>query len=91
MNPAWLDDLLACRDRGEAAVMVTVASVRGSAPREAGAKMIVTAATVLGTIGGGHLEYKAIAIAGTSSPPAIRRRCDAFHSARASGSAAAGW
>lgn len=63
MNPAWLDDLLACRDRGEAAVMVTVASVRGSAPREAGAKMIVTAATVLGTIGGGHLEYKAIAIA----------------------------
>ena len=43
--------------------MVTVASVRGSAPREAGAKMIVTAATVLGTIGGGHLEYKAIAIA----------------------------
>ncbi|QNM94814.1 xanthine dehydrogenase accessory protein XdhC [Chitinimonas koreensis] len=42
------------------AVLVTVAAVRGSAPREAGAAMLVEAGGCHGTIGGGHLEYKAI-------------------------------
>ena len=42
---------------------ITVASTKGSAPREAGTKMIVTADEVNGTIGGGHLEFKAIEIA----------------------------
>ena len=44
-------------------VLVTVAHIAGSAPREAGARMIVTAVQVLGTIGGGNLEYEAIRIA----------------------------
>ena len=44
-------------------VLVTVAHIAGSAPREAGARMIVTPAQVLGTIGGGNLEYEAIRIA----------------------------
>ena len=47
----------------EAGVLVTVASTRGSVPREAGTKMIVTADAVHGTIGGGHLEHQAIGIA----------------------------
>jgi xanthine dehydrogenase accessory factor len=44
-----------------AAVVVEVASTRGSVPREAGTRMLVAADQVLGTIGGGHLELKAIA------------------------------
>ena len=59
----WLDDLAQLQARGEAAVVVTVASTKGSVPREPGTKMIVTAAAVYGTIGGGHLELQAIGIA----------------------------
>jgi xanthine dehydrogenase accessory factor len=42
------------------AVLVTVAIVEGSVPREPGAKMLVTADGFAGTIGGGHLEHRAI-------------------------------
>jgi xanthine dehydrogenase accessory factor len=45
------------------AVLVTVAIVEGSGPREAGARMLVAAGQVAGTIGGGHLELRAIEIA----------------------------
>jgi len=47
----------------EPAVLVTVARVEGSAPREAGTKMIVTARSQFDTVGGGHLEMRATAIA----------------------------
>jgi xanthine dehydrogenase accessory factor len=43
------------------AVLVTVAATQGSVPREAGTWMAVFADAVLGTIGGGHLEFDAIA------------------------------
>jgi xanthine dehydrogenase accessory factor len=46
---------------GRVAVVVEVASTRGSVPREAGTRMLVAADEVLGTIGGGHLELRAIA------------------------------
>lgn len=42
------------------AVMVTVAETKGSAPREAGTRMVVTATSQRGTIGGGRLEFEAI-------------------------------
>jgi len=45
------------------AVLVSVASAKGSVPRRPGTRMIVTAEGIDGTIGGGHLEHKAIAIA----------------------------
>ena len=45
------------------AVLVTVAIVEGSVPREPGAKMLVTADGFAGTIGGGHLEHRAIEMA----------------------------
>ncbi|WP_107705680.1 xanthine dehydrogenase accessory protein XdhC [Nocardioides allogilvus] len=48
------------RDR-EAAVLVTVADVRGHAPREAGAKMVVAADRTWGSVGGGNLEETAVA------------------------------
>jgi xanthine dehydrogenase accessory factor len=59
----WIDDLARLREQHEPAVLVTVASTKGSAPREAGTKMIVTREHVYGTIGGGHLELQAISIA----------------------------
>jgi xanthine dehydrogenase accessory factor len=53
--------VLTNRLRREAAVLVTVASTRGSAPREPGAWMLVFAGDIEGTVGGGHLELEAIA------------------------------
>ena len=54
----WIDELTDLAAAGERAVLVTVAGIRGSAPREIGAKMIVTASETIGTIGGGQLEYQ---------------------------------
>jgi xanthine dehydrogenase accessory protein XdhC len=51
-----LRELLA---RAEPAVVVSVAATKGSAPREAGTRMIVTATRSHGTIGGGRLEWDA--------------------------------
>jgi xanthine dehydrogenase accessory factor len=48
-----------------ACVLVTIAHVEGSAPREAGAKMVVTADAQFDTIGGGHLEMRACDVART--------------------------
>jgi len=42
------------------AVVVEVTEARGSAPREAGTRMLVTLRETAGTVGGGHLELKAI-------------------------------
>jgi xanthine dehydrogenase accessory factor len=47
-----------------AAVHVTVLATQGSAPREAGAWMLVFEHDAEGTIGGGHVEHEALAIAG---------------------------
>ena len=53
---SWLRDLAAHR----AAAMITVLASEGSAPRGAGTRMLVTADTLYGTIGGGQLEYRAV-------------------------------
>ena len=45
----------------ESAVLVSVQASRGSVPREAGTWMAVFATGFVGTIGGGHLEFQAIA------------------------------
>ena len=45
----------------EPAVLVTVQSVQGSGPRESGAWMAVFAAGQIDTVGGGHLEFEALA------------------------------
>ena len=59
----WIDELADLSAAGERAVMVTVAGIRGSAPREVGAKMLVTSTDTFGTIGGGQLEYQCSRIA----------------------------
>ncbi len=48
---------------GVPVAMVTIVEVKGSAPREAGIRMLVTADDLVGTIGGGHLEWRGMDIA----------------------------
>lgn len=61
----WLKAVERLRSSREPGVLVTVASVRGHAPREAGAKMVVADDRTWGTVGGGNLEAVAIARART--------------------------
>jgi xanthine dehydrogenase accessory factor len=60
---SWIHTLQLVSERCQDAVTVTVASGKGSTPREAGAKMVVTIDALHGTIGGGELEYQAIDLA----------------------------
>ena len=64
---------------GAPAVLVQVAVTEGSVPREAGTWMAVFADTVVGTIGGGHLEYEAIARARTQLGNPALVSDDALH------------
>ncbi len=61
----------------EPAVLVSVESTQGSVPRESGTWMAVFADGLLGTIGGGRLEFDAIQEArarlGAARPPESRR------------------
>ena len=59
----WQNAVAELRRNKCPAVLVSVDSIVGSTPREAGAKMIVTATQLHGTIGGGNLEYQACQIA----------------------------
>jgi xanthine dehydrogenase accessory factor len=56
-------DTLAAWLAAEPGVLVAVRATQGSVPREAGTWMAVFAGRVLGTVGGGHLEHEAIALA----------------------------
>ncbi|MGL6047497.1 MAG: XdhC family protein, partial [Vogesella sp.] len=58
MNALW-PTLAATLASGDDAVLITVARVQGSAPREAGTSMLMSRAGAHGTIGGGHLEWEA--------------------------------
>jgi xanthine dehydrogenase accessory factor len=73
----WLQALQRLRSDGSPSVLATVTEVRGHAPREAGAKMLVGAEATWGTIGGGNLEATVIdrartmLVAGTASPESL--------------------
>jgi xanthine dehydrogenase accessory factor len=59
------------------AVLVKVVRTRGSVPRESGSWMAVFAHALVGTIGGGHLEFQAVALAkdmlaGRASHPGLQ-------------------
>jgi len=60
---SWPHQLRSLLATETSVVRVLVASVRGSAPREAGACMLVTATRLIGTVGGGYLEWKALTAA----------------------------
>lgn len=59
----WLEALQIAVAAKEACVLVTVAGIQGSTPREEGARMVYTATQQFDTIGGGHLEWRAAQIA----------------------------
>ena len=56
----WLEAVVRLRERNEIGVLATLAHVRGHAPRNAGAKMVVAATGIWGTIGGGNFEASVI-------------------------------
>ena len=56
----WLRAVQQLRHDGQPGVLVTVIEVRGHAPREAGAKMVVSRERRWGSVGGGNLEATAI-------------------------------
>ncbi|WP_179665460.1 xanthine dehydrogenase accessory protein XdhC [Nocardioides panaciterrulae] len=56
----WLGALARLRETRTPGVLVTVAGVRGHAPRQAGAKMVVSASATWGSVGGGNLEAVAV-------------------------------
>jgi xanthine dehydrogenase accessory factor len=56
----WITAVAALRRDREPGVLVTVLSVRGHAPREAGAKMVVGRSRCWGSVGGGNLEQSAV-------------------------------
>lgn len=72
----WVKAVQRLRARRQAGVLVTVLSVRGHAPREAGAKMVVAVDHVWGTVGGGNLEALGVErsremIAGGAAAPEV--------------------
>jgi xanthine dehydrogenase accessory factor len=74
----WPRAVCGLLERGETAVVrVLIAEVRGSAPREPGACMLVSRSGIDGTIGGGHLEWQAIeaaqALLATARPTSLVR------------------
>lgn len=73
----WIAALARRSAEDGTAVLVTVVAAKGSVPRGAGTRMVVAADAIEGTIGGGHLEYKAIEIArglmAAETAPALHR------------------
>lgn len=70
----WLAAVEHLRRRREPGVLVTLTTVRGHAPRAAGAKMVVGADATWDTVGGGNLEAVAVEraramLAGRESAP----------------------
>lgn len=61
----WLEALKSCRDNNTPCVLVTIIGVEGSMPQGIGTKMLVTADTIIGSIGGSKLEFDAIQFART--------------------------
>lgn len=61
MNTKWVQEAARLEKSGIDFVMVSVLTIKGSTPREVGARMLVSQHALYGTVGGGHLEWKAIA------------------------------
>lgn len=64
-NPTFYEQLVALERAATPFVLVTLVEARGSVPQDTGAKMLVTPNGIhAGTVGGGRVEAKAIALAG---------------------------
>jgi xanthine dehydrogenase accessory factor len=71
-----MDDWLIPTDHP--AVLITVARVDGSVPREPGARMLVDASGQWGTVGGGHLELRGVETARAMLEQGEARRLERF-------------
>lgn len=77
--PGFYEQVVALEKAGTGFVLVTLVEAVGSVPQDSGAKMLVTAAGLhTGTVGGGRLEAKSIALAqemlNDRSPTSARSR-----------------
>ncbi len=57
----WLEAQWQCEQHNQSYVLVSIVALQGSSPRGVGSKLLVTEDQQFDSIGGGHLEYKAIA------------------------------
>ena len=73
IQPIELASAFLARLAHDPAVLVQIERTEGSVPREAGTWMAVFANDLMGTVGGGHLEYDAIARARELLLPKSRR------------------
>ena len=60
MTTNWSSASYKLSKQGQAYVLVTLVGVSGSTPRNSGTKMVISSNDIFDTIGGGHLEHKAI-------------------------------
>ena len=74
----WLAQLAPLLASGHDVIRVVVTATRGSAPRDAGATLLVHQHGTLGTLGGGHLEFQAIQLAHTMLAQSITQRRQRF-------------
>lgn len=72
----WLTALTRLQRERQPCVLVTVLQVRGHAPRDPGAKMVVTEAESHGSVGGGNLEAECLEAARDLLAEAARRGPD---------------
>ncbi len=56
----WARHAIDLIERGDRCSLVSVLAIEGSTPREAGTRMVVTEDQIVGTIGGGKLEWQAV-------------------------------
>ena len=78
----WFEAIHYCEQHAEGYALITVRTTAGSTPREQGTKMVVTADRQFDTIGGGHLEFKAIELARLALADSVnmRQNQQAIHS-----------
>ncbi len=65
LRSSWLGKVLSVLEDGHDIVLATVTATKGSSPRNAGARMLITLEECWGTIGGGAVEFDIMARART--------------------------
>ena len=61
LRSSWLGKVLSELEDGHDIVLATVTATKGSSPRNAGARMLITLKEIWGTIGGGAVEFDIMA------------------------------
>jgi xanthine dehydrogenase accessory factor len=56
----WIEAASLLSGQGQSYVLITLLGSHGSTPRDSGTKMVASEQAIYGSIGGGHLEFKAL-------------------------------